>query len=120
MPWASDTKAKICIALELPVTVPSYLQEVDRAMTDALAYGSETVVTQIEGYLTQYFAAQTSLNSEAGNAGLIRADVLEWQPNTRSAGYKQEMGRLRMSIAKILLLEHLLSSASNRVAIKRG
>ena len=108
------------MALELPITVPSYVQEVDRAMIDALNYGGETVVTQIESYLTQYFAAQTSLNSEAANAGLIRADVLEWQAGTRSAGYKNEMGRLRMAIAKILLLGHLLSSGGNRVSIKRG
>lgn len=119
MPFASDTKVKICIALELPVTAPAYVEYVERALIDAENYGGEVAVTMIEGYLTQYIAAQTKLNTESANSALIRAGSLEWQAGSRNAGYKQEMQRLKCQIAKVLLLEDLIQP-SNRISIRRG
>lgn len=120
MPFAADTKIKICMALELPITAPAYVETVDRALIDAQTYGGEPAVTLIEEYLTQYAVAQTALNAESANAGLIKADVLEWQAGAKTAGYRQEMQRLRSLIAKTLLLEHLMPTRSNRVSLRRG
>jgi hypothetical protein len=120
MPFAADTKIKICMALELPVTAPGYVEYVERALIDAENYGGEVAVTQIEGYLTQYETAQTALNTGAKDGGLIQADVLRWDSGRRLQGYKDEMQRLKMLIAKVLLLEDLIKPSGNRVQIRRG
>ena len=120
MPFAAETKIKICMILELPVTAPAYVEYVERALIDAEAYGGEVAVTQIEGYITQYESAQTAMNAGAANAGLIRAKVLEWDVNRKQQGYKDEMQRLRLLIARVLLLEDLIKSKNNRIAINRG
>ncbi len=120
MPFAADTKIRICMALELPITAPAYVEYVERALMDAETYGGEAAVTMIEGYLTQYEAAQTALNAGANEAGLVRADVLEWDVHKKMGGYKEEMQRLKMRLAKVLLLEDLLRGSSNRVSIRRG
>jgi hypothetical protein len=120
MPFAADTKVKIMMALELPITVPAYVEYVERALLDAETYGGEAAVTAIENYLTQYEAAQTKLNQESANAGLIKADVLEWQPGARTGGFKQEMQRLRSLIANTLLLDSLMQGKPGRVQIRRG
>lgn len=118
--FAADTKIRIMAALALPITVPSYVEYVERALIDAYNYGGDVIVTTIEGYLTQYEAAQTSLNSEASNSALIQADVLRWSEGQRNAGYQQEMRRLRMLIARMLLLDDLMQNKTNRVSIRRG
>lgn len=120
MPFAADTKVRIMMALELPIVVPAYVQTVERSLLDAEVYGGETVVTLIEGYLTQFEAAQTSLNGEAANVGLIQADVLRWESGKKTQGYLNEMARLRSLIAKVLMLEGLSKSSPNRISISRG
>lgn len=119
MPFASTTKAKICMLLELPVTSAAYVGYVEGALNDAYAQLGETAVTQIEGFITQYEAAQTALNAESANSGLIRADVLEWSAGGKAKGYQNEMNRLKGQISKVLYLDHLIGR-SNRVAILRG
>lgn len=120
MPFAADTKVRVMMALELPLNVPAYVQHVQEALFSAETYGGDAAVTAIESYLTQYETAQTSLNSDSGNGGLIRADVLEWSPGGKTAGLQTEMGRLQMKIAKVLMLEDLMSNKPNRVKIRRS
>lgn len=121
MPFAADIKTRICLALGLPITAPRFVETVDRALLDAEAYGGQAAVTLITSYVTQYEAAQTALNSDAANNGLIRADVLEWAAGGKSRGYQSEMLRLRQQLAKTLLLEGLMRhSGPNRVSINRG
>jgi hypothetical protein len=120
MPFAADTKIRICMVLELPITAPAYVEYVERALIDAQTYGGEPAVTLIEGYLTQYEAAQTALNTESANAGLIQADVLRWSETAKLKGYKDEMARLRMQIAKVLYLDNLTPNRTNRISIRRG
>lgn len=120
MPFAADTRIRIMMALELPITVPAYAESVNRALIDAEAYGGEATVGLIEGYLTQFETAQANLNSGSANAALVRADLLEWVPGQRNAGYQQEMRRLRNLIAKVLLLKHWVNQKSGHVPIRRG
>lgn len=120
MSFAADTRLRIMMALELPITVPAYVEQVNRALLDAEVYGGEVAVTQIEGYLTQFEAAQASLSSDSANAALVRADVLEWAPGQRNSGYQKEVQRLRNLLAKVLLLDSLVDSFCNRVRIRRG
>lgn len=116
MPWNASTKTKICLALGLPIIAPAYVEYVERALIDAEAYGGATAVSLIEGYLAQYEAAQTAVHAESANAGLIRADVLEWQPGARVAGHQQEMQRLRRLIADALAIK--LPTGGNRIPIR--
>lgn len=120
MPFAEDTKVRVMMALELPLNVPAYVQYVQEALTSVETYGGDAAVTKIEALLTQFETAQTSLNTEAGNAGLIRADVLEWSETRKLQGYKDEMNRLRTAIAKVLMLDELMKNSANRVRIRRG
>lgn len=120
MPFAEDTKVRVMMALELPLNIPAYVQYVQEALTSVETYGGDVAVTKIEALLTQFEAAQTGLNAESANAGLIRADVLEWQPGGKSGGYQKEMSRLRTTIASVLMLDDLMKSSANRVRIRRG
>ena len=106
MPFAATTRDRVMGCLELPVTI-YYCQNVQDALNHAEAYGGEPAVTRIEGYLTQYEAQETALSEGTENAGLVKADVLEWALGGKTAGIKSEMQRLRQAVARSLLLEHL-------------
>lgn len=122
MAFAATTKTRVCIALEFPINAPRYVEMVAAALTDAETYGGATAVTLIEDYLDKLEAALTALNTEAGNAGLIQADVLRWSETNKLGGYESEVDRLRGSLLKVLGLDVTLGvgSSGNRVQIGRG
>lgn len=125
MPFAAGTRDRVMAALELPLE-PEWIELVDMALTRAETYGGDAAVTRITGYLTKLEAAEASLNSGAANAGLVRADVLEWAVGAKTAGYAQEMERLRGLILNSLFVpierERIKPAGvrSNRVRINRG
>jgi hypothetical protein len=115
MPFAATTRDRVMGALNLPITM-YYVQQVDQSLLHVEAWGGEPAVTRIEGYLTQYEAQATALNTGSASAGLVKADVLEWERGGgKLKGIKAEMGRLRGLIARSLLLDHLTTSNSVRL-----
>jgi hypothetical protein len=72
--------------LELPVTI-YYCQNVQDALNHAEAYGGEPAVTRIEGYLDQYERKKQALSEGTENAGLVKADVLEWALGRQNGGH---------------------------------
>nr|WP_290224174.1 hypothetical protein [Trichocoleus desertorum] len=107
MPFASTTRDRVMGALELPVTV-YYVQRVQDALNHAEVHGGEDAVSRIEGYLDKYETQESALDQGADQAGLIKADVLEWSVGGKTQGYKAAIARLRKQIAKALLLDSLV------------
>lgn len=100
--------------LNIPVIV-GYVDYVQRQLEHVQTHGGEAAVTRIEGYLTQYETQQTALVSNASNAGVIKADVVEFALGGFNAGTKSEMTRLRKLIATSLSLTHMTPGFSVRL-----
>jgi hypothetical protein len=112
MPFASNTRDRVMGALELPVTI-YYVERVQDALNHAEVHGGDDAIARIEGYLDNYEAQESALNQESDQAGLIKADVLEWVPGGKTQGYKAAIARLRRQIAKALLLDSLVRSGGS-------
>lgn len=108
MPFAATTRDAIMGILGLPVTV-YYVQQVQDALNHAEVHGGDPAIQRIEDYVFSYQDLERSLTSGAGNAAMIRADVIEWAPGGQSAGVKSEMHRIKKQVADALLLGHLIS-----------
>jgi hypothetical protein len=107
MAWTDlpQTKIEICLILGLPVSAPRWVDWVERAMVNAEARGGAALTGLIEGYVTAYRTAETALTDSSDQAGLIKADVLEWAPGARQSGYSSEMKRIQNVILNSLFTE---------------
>lgn len=107
MAWVdlAKTKIDICLILGLPVSAPRWVDWVERAMVNAEARGGAALTELIEGYVTNFRTAETALSEGADQAGLIKADVLEWALGARQSGYTSEMKRIQTIILNTLFTE---------------
>ena len=109
MPWAADTSVRIIAALELPMTTTDILVTVEGSMARTYAAAgrsstatAESFVTAVEGYLDKIESLESQMTALAGSAGMIRADVVEWSKDGRTAGLADERRRLILRIARLL------------------
>ncbi|MBD2261362.1 hypothetical protein [Pseudanabaena sp. FACHB-2040] len=126
MPWTPTTKARIMAALRLPQAAPRWWELVEDAMTRVEMLSGGSSIGYVEGLLTSIEAAKTAIASGAGDSALVRADVLEWQPGQRNAGFSQELAGKKEDLICALFTEpeqvqirRIASGSGNRVRIRR-
>jgi len=107
MAWVDPNKTRVdvCTILGLPVAAPRWVEWVQRGMNNVETYGGERATGLVESWIEGYYTAETALNTGADQAGLIKADVLEWEPGYRQSGYQNEMKRFQGLILRTLFTE---------------
>lgn len=93
MPWAdiNQTKADVLEILGLPADAPRWVELVQRKLERVPVIVGEAQVVKIEGWIAQYQTAETAKFTGAEQAGLVKADVLEWALGERNAGHEANM-----------------------------
>lgn len=86
-----QTRADVLEILGLPADAPRWVELVQRKLERLPVIAGDAMVLKVEGWIEQYQAAETALFTGADQAGLIKADVLEWEPGARYAGHKGSM-----------------------------
>lgn len=127
MAFADGTRDRVMGVLGLPVVSPFWVQQVDDALDRASNYGGVAAESRISGYLDSYESAETSLNADAGDAGIKRLDVIEYFENSATMGYSKEMHRYRQLILNALFIpeerQQIIRESgmfqSNRISILR-
>ncbi|HEY9737535.1 MAG TPA: hypothetical protein V6D06_14675 [Trichocoleus sp.] len=126
MPWAPTTKARVMAALRLPQAAPRWWELVQDAMDRVEALSGGSSIGYVEGLLTAIEAAKAAIASGATDAALIRADVLEWQPGQRNAGFSQELASKKEDLICALFTEpeqvqirRIAGGSGNKVRIRR-
>jgi hypothetical protein len=112
--FADGTADRVVGALLLPAN-QDYYELVNDRLVEAETSGGAAAIARITGLLDDYDAALLALSSATSsvNAGLIRADVLEWSPGSQTVGYQAEVDRLRAAIAAALLLQGIGGAQSS-------
>jgi len=86
-----------------------HLPSVNLAQAESLlaAISDEDVITEIQACLDELDAIRESLKSERSStdAALIRVDVLEWSPGSRTSGMEAERRELQNQLAILLGLD---------------
>lgn len=94
MSWTDidQTRADVLEILGLPADAPRWVELVQRKLERVPVIAGQSMVEKVEGWIEQYQAAEAALFAGADQGGLIKADVLEWEPGSRNAGHKATMG----------------------------
>lgn len=109
MPFAATTKPRIIYyeAYEISntdsITSTTLSQIIDQQLSYIETYLPD-LIALIEADLAEIVALNSTLATEQGstNAALIKADVLEWQPGSKTSGIQSRYDFLRMRVAKAL------------------
>ena len=115
MPWpvsSSVTAIDLADLLNAAVNgwhIPQIVGAMDRAYDQAEStrsgYGA-TLVAKIEDYLSKISSYDAQIDADAANAGLKKADVLEWETGGKLSGLRQERDRYVDRIMALLELEN--------------
>lgn len=114
MPFQPTTLDRVMGVLELPVTI-YYVQHVQNALNHVEAWGAEGAIERIESYLAEFDRQKALRRAASKDAGLIRADVLEWQLNGKTKGISAEMSSIKRELARALLLEAIVPRSGVRL-----
>lgn len=122
MPFQSSTLDAVMDALSLPVVAPLWVQYTQDALNRVANFGGETAIARIEGYVAKYQAAEAARNEAAGDAFMVRADVVEWEPGGQVKGFQYEQAYYADKLLKTLFLPseqieiRRMMGGSNRVS----
>lgn len=123
MPWPTSSAVTAIDLIDLLETeingfnLPQVVGAMDNAYDAAegvqAGYGAN-LVAKIEDYVSKIQSYDTQIDADAANAGLKKADVLEWFGDASSsgklAGLRDERKRYVLRIMRILGLEDLSSN----------
>jgi hypothetical protein len=106
MPWTdiTQTQSDVIEILGLPAEAPKWGDFVLRKLERIETLRGQTMVAKVEGWITEWKAAETALDDAADQAGLIKADVLEWAPGSRTAGHEARMKRYALRLLNALFI----------------
>jgi hypothetical protein len=109
MPWNITTEPidleRIRKALSIPAT-KEWLDIIRTAMS-RLERESPSSIATVQEYLDQLEITRTQKRAQrtSDSYAMIRADVVEWQPGTKGAGYDLDEAELVQLIAQTLYIE---------------
>lgn len=102
MPWQPGDRDAIFGALDLTYS-DLMIKRVDQAMATLETYGGEAAISRVQGYLFDLEDYDSAIVTGAGEAGLKRADVIEWfAPGAATSGYTTLKGDRKRKIASAL------------------
>lgn len=110
MPWPSTSSVQaidLVDLLEIHVNgfnMPQIQGGMDRSYDQAAGFSqgqADSLVAKIESYVALVLGYDTQINASAPNAGLVKADVLEWSLGGQLEGLRDERKRY---VKRILLL----------------
>lgn len=119
MPWpvsSSVTAIDLADLLNAAVNgwhIPQIVGAMDRAFDQAEStrsgYGAN-LVSRVESYVSKVNSYDTQIDADAANAGLKKADVLEWEQGGKLSGLRQERSRYVDRIMALLELGNFTGS----------
>ncbi|MBD1918861.1 MULTISPECIES: hypothetical protein [Cyanophyceae] len=106
MPFADieQTRADVLEILGLPADAPRWVELVQRKLERVPVIAGEAQVAKIEGWIENYQKAEAAIFAGADQAGLIKADVLEWALGSRYAGHEANMRRYAKRLLNALFI----------------
>ena len=128
MAFADTTTLRIAAAFDWPIhsfetstLINGSLTRVFNDAEQAATGGGAQIVSIVEGYLDNIESYDTQLNTGAGNAGLIKADVLAWDSGGgRLQGLREERERYVQRLARLLGLDSGTSRMAPTVGLNSG
>ena len=99
-----QTLADVLEILGLPADAPRWVELVRRKLERLPVIAGDAMVEKVEGWIESYQAAEAASFAGADQGGLIKADVLEWEPGRRNAGHEANMRRYGQRILQALFI----------------